>query len=170
MTGVCWHSVSGYRIVPIKVASQAYSLRLSLDLFPKDRRFLFCLRKNFAEKMSSKCQKNNPVQNLYERRRTAHRMKQRPCRYKNKPAPLLNPGTLEPMKAEERENVFCSELVKQELNNTDRYIEIPQTIRDFYKMYRPSLLSGPTAWKKSSARRRKSIISSRATIPAEAIN
>ncbi len=31
---------------------------------------------------------------------------------KNKPAPLLNPGTLEPMKAEELENVFCSELVK----------------------------------------------------------
>ena len=59
---------------------------------------------------------------------------------KNKPAPLLNPGTLEPMKAEELEGVFCSELVKQELNNDDRYIEIPQTIRDFYKMYRPSPL------------------------------
>ena len=59
---------------------------------------------------------------------------------KNKPAPLLNPGTLEPMTAEELEGVFCSELVKQELNNDDRYIEIPQTIRDFYKMYRPSPL------------------------------
>ncbi|MCI6770905.1 MAG: TrpB-like pyridoxal phosphate-dependent enzyme, partial [Oscillospiraceae bacterium] len=44
------------------------------------------------------------------------------------------------MKAEELEGVFCSELVKQELNNDDRYIEIPQTIRDFYKMYRPSPL------------------------------
>ena len=59
---------------------------------------------------------------------------------KNKPAPLLNPGTLEPMTAEELEGVFCSELVKQELNNDDRYIEIPQTICDFYKMYRPSPL------------------------------
>jgi tryptophan synthase beta chain len=59
---------------------------------------------------------------------------------KKKPAPLLNPATHEPMKAEELEQVFCSELVKQELNNDDRYIEIPQEIRDFYKMYRPSPL------------------------------
>ena len=59
---------------------------------------------------------------------------------KNKPAPLLNPGTLEPMKAEELEGVFCSELVKQELDNTNAYIEIPEEIRNFYKMYRPSPL------------------------------
>ena len=59
---------------------------------------------------------------------------------KNKPAPLLNPGTLEPMTPEELEHVFCSELVKQELNDTDAYIEIPEEIRDFYKMYRPSPL------------------------------
>ena len=59
---------------------------------------------------------------------------------KNKPAPLLNPGTLEPMKFEELTGVFCDELVKQELNNDDRYIDIPQEIVDFYKMYRPSPL------------------------------
>ncbi len=59
---------------------------------------------------------------------------------KNKPAPLLNPGTHEPMTADELEAVFCKELVKQELNDTDAYIEIPQEIRDFYKMYRPSPL------------------------------
>ena len=59
---------------------------------------------------------------------------------KNKPAPLLNPGTLEPMTPEELEHVFCSELVRQELNDTDAYIEIPEEIRDFYKMYRPSPL------------------------------
>lgn len=59
---------------------------------------------------------------------------------KNKPAPLLNPGTLEPMTPEELEHVFCSELVKQELNDTDAYIEIPEEIRNFYKMYRPSPL------------------------------
>lgn len=59
---------------------------------------------------------------------------------KNKPAPLLNPGTLEPMTSEELEHVFCSELVNQELNDTDAYIEIPEEIRDFYKMYRPSPL------------------------------
>ncbi|MCQ2534284.1 MAG: TrpB-like pyridoxal phosphate-dependent enzyme [Clostridia bacterium] len=57
---------------------------------------------------------------------------------KNKPAPLLNPGTHEPMKAEELEGVFCSELVKQELDNDTRFFEIPGEIRDFYKMYRPS--------------------------------
>lgn len=59
---------------------------------------------------------------------------------KKKPAPLLNPGTGKPMTAEELEHVFCKELVEQELNNDDRYIEIPTEIRDFYKMYRPSPL------------------------------
>ncbi|MBQ6496807.1 MAG: TrpB-like pyridoxal phosphate-dependent enzyme [Firmicutes bacterium] len=58
----------------------------------------------------------------------------------NKPAPLLNPATGEPMTAEELGAVFCEELVKQELNNDDRYIDIPQEIADFYKMYRPSPL------------------------------
>ena len=59
---------------------------------------------------------------------------------KNKPAPLLNPGTLQPMTAEELSGVFCEELVKQELDNDTPFIEIPQEIRDFYKMYRPSPL------------------------------
>ena len=59
---------------------------------------------------------------------------------KNKPAPLLNPATHEPMTAEELGAVFCDELVKQELDNDNRYIEIPEKIRDFYKMYRPSPL------------------------------
>ena len=59
---------------------------------------------------------------------------------KNKPAPLLNPGTLQPMTAQELEGVFCSELVKQELDDQTAYFEIPREIRDFYKMYRPSPL------------------------------
>ena len=59
---------------------------------------------------------------------------------KNKPAPLLNPATLEPMKAEELYPVFCEELVAQELNDTDAYIDIPEEIQNFYKMYRPSPL------------------------------
>lgn len=59
---------------------------------------------------------------------------------KNKPAPLLNPGTLEPMTAEELGHVFCDELVKQELDDTTAYFDIPQEIQDFYKMYRPSPL------------------------------
>lgn len=59
---------------------------------------------------------------------------------KNKPAPLLNPGTLEPMKAEELSGVFCEELVAQELDNDTAFFEIPEEIREFYKMYRPSPL------------------------------
>ena len=59
---------------------------------------------------------------------------------KNKPAPLLNPQTGKPMTKEELSEVFCEELVKQELDDTTPYIEIPQEIRDFYKMYRPAPL------------------------------
>lgn len=59
---------------------------------------------------------------------------------KNKPAPLLNPGTLEPMTLEELGHVFCTELAKQELDDTTAYFDIPAEIRDFYKMYRPSPL------------------------------
>ena len=54
--------------------------------------------------------------------------------------PILNPETLKPMAAEELSPVFCEELIKQELNDKDRFIEIPGPIRDFYKMYRPSPL------------------------------
>ena len=57
-----------------------------------------------------------------------------------KPAPLLNPATGEPCTAEDLGHVFCDELVAQELDNDTRYIPIPQEIRDFYKMYRPSPL------------------------------
>ena len=59
---------------------------------------------------------------------------------KIKPAPLVNPGTLKPMTAEELGGVFCDELVQQELDNDTAYVEIPQEIREFYKMYRPSPL------------------------------
>ena len=59
---------------------------------------------------------------------------------KVKPAPLLNPATTQPMTAEELGGVFCEELVKQELDDETTYIEIPQEIRDFYKMYRPAPL------------------------------
>ncbi len=57
---------------------------------------------------------------------------------KVKPAPLLNPGTHEPMKAEELAGVFYEELIKQELDDTTPFFEIPEPIRNFYKMYRPS--------------------------------
>ena len=59
---------------------------------------------------------------------------------KKKPAPLLNPATKQPVTAEELEAVFCKELVKQELDDTTAYIDIPQEILNFYQMYRPSPL------------------------------
>lgn len=59
---------------------------------------------------------------------------------KNKPAPLLNPGTHQPMQAAELVGVFCDELVQQELDNDTAYFDIPEEIRDFYKMFRPSPL------------------------------
>ena len=60
---------------------------------------------------------------------------------KNKPAPLLNPETLQPITAEELGKVFCEELVKQELDETTPYIDIPEKILNFYKMYRPAPLT-----------------------------
>ena len=57
-----------------------------------------------------------------------------------KPAPLLHPGTGEPLKFEDMQAIFCDELIKQELDEETRYIPIPDEIRDFYKMYRPSPL------------------------------
>ena len=57
-----------------------------------------------------------------------------------KPAPLLKPATKKPVTFEELSHVFCDELVKQELDDTDRYIDIPEEIQEFYKMYRPSPL------------------------------
>ena len=59
---------------------------------------------------------------------------------KKKPAPLLNPVTHEPMTAEELSQVFCKELVEQELDETNAYIDIPEEIQNFYKMYRPAPL------------------------------
>ena len=59
---------------------------------------------------------------------------------KHKHEPFLNPATLRPCKPEELNAVFCEECVEQELNDTDMYIDIPEDIRSFYKMYRPSPL------------------------------
>jgi len=59
---------------------------------------------------------------------------------KTKPAPLLNPGTGKPLKAEELAPVFCDELIAQELDNDTAYFPIPEEVLNFYKMYRPSPL------------------------------
>lgn len=59
---------------------------------------------------------------------------------KNKPAPLLNPATGKPVTLEELSGIFCEELAKQELDNTNAFIDIPEEIHTFYKMYRPAPL------------------------------
>ncbi|MBR6236227.1 MAG: TrpB-like pyridoxal-phosphate dependent enzyme, partial [Firmicutes bacterium] len=59
---------------------------------------------------------------------------------KTKPAPLLHPGTLQPLKFEDMQPIFCDELIKQELDNDTQFIPIPEPVMDFYKMYRPSPL------------------------------
>ena len=59
---------------------------------------------------------------------------------KDKPAPLLHPETLKPMTLDELSKVFCTELARQELDDTTPYIPIPEEVRDFYKMYRPAPL------------------------------
>ena len=58
----------------------------------------------------------------------------------NKPAPLLDPNTRKPMTAKDLAPVFCDELIAQELDDTTPYFEIPEEIRNFYKMYRPAPL------------------------------
>ncbi len=59
---------------------------------------------------------------------------------KNKPAPLLNPGTLQPLTHQDLDPIFCAELNKQELDNDTPYFDIPEDIQKFYRMYRPSPL------------------------------
>ncbi len=54
--------------------------------------------------------------------------------------PMLNPKTMKPVTLEDLEPVFCTELAKQELNTTDRYIPIPDEVLNFYRMYRPGAL------------------------------
>ena len=59
---------------------------------------------------------------------------------KTKPAPLLNPGTGQPLTAAEMEPIFCKELVAQELDNDTKWFDIPEEVLNFYKMFRPSPL------------------------------
>lgn len=54
--------------------------------------------------------------------------------------PFLNPATLKPCTADDLRPVFCDAVIEQELNTTDKLIEIPEGIREFYHMYRPSPL------------------------------
>ena len=68
---------------------------------------------------------------------------------KQKPAALLNPATLQPLRQEDLTPIFCEELVKQEFDDTTKFIDIPQEVLDFYKMYRPSPLVHATFLEKA---------------------
>ena len=87
---------------------------------------------------------------------------------KNKPAPLLNSKTLEPMTEDELSEVFCRELARQELDDTTAYIPIPDELIDFYKMYRPAPLTRAYCLEKALGTPRTSTTSLRATTQAEA--
>lgn len=58
----------------------------------------------------------------------------------NKPMPPLHPGTKQPLKAEDLFPIFAEELSRQELNQTDAWIEIPEEVRELYKVWRPTPL------------------------------
>jgi tryptophan synthase beta chain len=66
----------------------------------------------------------------------------------NKPLPPLNPGTGDPIGPEDLEPLFPMELIKQEVS-TDKYISIPEEVRDIYKMYRPTPLIRATSFEKA---------------------
>lgn len=57
-----------------------------------------------------------------------------------KPSPMLNPKTLKPVTFVDMRSVFCDACIEQELNETDKFIPIPDEVFDFYKMFRPSPL------------------------------
>lgn len=59
---------------------------------------------------------------------------------KEKPAPMLNPATGKPLTLEEMEPIFCTELIKQELDNDTKWVDIPEEVLNFYRMFRPSPL------------------------------
>ena len=59
---------------------------------------------------------------------------------KNKPAPMIHPGTKQPLGQADLEPVFCTEVIKQELDNDTPYVDIPGEVLRYYRMFRPSPL------------------------------
>lgn len=67
---------------------------------------------------------------------------------KNKPLPILNPQTKQPLKEEDLYPLFSKGVSHQEMNTTDTWIEIPDEVRELYKVWRPTPLVVPLDWKK----------------------
>lgn len=68
---------------------------------------------------------------------------------KTKPQPMINPQTKQPLKAEDLYPLFAEELSRQELNQTDTWIDIPEEVREKYKIYRPTPLVRATGLEKA---------------------
>ena len=81
---------------------------------------------------------------------------------KNKPLPMIHPGTKEPIKAEDLFPIFSEELSRQEVNQTDAWIDIPEVVREKYKIYRPTPLVALPTWRGHSIRRLASTSRTRA--------
>mgnify|MGYP000352743825 CR=1 FL=1 len=84
------------------------------------------------------------------------------------PDPLIHPGTLQPLGVDDLSPIFCAELARQELDGATEYVDIPEPVRDVYKMYRPSPLVRPMSWRRPWTPRRRSTTSLRATTPRAA--
>ena len=59
---------------------------------------------------------------------------------KELPEPMINPATMKPALEEDLYPVFCKELAHQEMDDKTRYVDIPDEVREMYKIYRPSPL------------------------------
>ena len=134
--GICTYAQSGRGNTPSRVAPQESSVPVPAEI-SLGQDFLLSQNKKGAKTMS---EQTIPYKIYLEENEMPTAWYNVRADMKNKPAPLLNPGTHQPMTAEELGGVFCEELVAQELDNENAYIEIPAEIRDFYKMYRPSPL------------------------------
>lgn len=84
---------------------------------------------------------------------------------KNKPRPILHPGTKQPMKAEDLYPIFAKAVSDQEMNQTDPFIEIPEAVREEYKKYRYTPSFALMAWKKHWILRLTSISKTKALVP-----
>ena len=81
------------------------------------------------------------IKSIYPKNEAAEILAEYSPLYAGAPDPFINPVTFKPCTADDLRPVFCDELIEQELDNTNKFIEIPEEIRDFYKMYRPSPLT-----------------------------
>lgn len=89
---------------------------------------------------------------------------------KNAPMPMINPATGKEATLEDLYPVFCKELAQQELDNETRYIDIPDEVREIYKIYRPHRYAEHIIWRKHWIHRLKFIISSKAITLQEVIS